>query len=184
MTLVDVELPEWNLVMQEDRIVGISLTGMMDMVNKTGMSYDELEELLTHLKSVVHAEGESYCKELGIRKPDLMTTIKPEGTLSNLPAVSSGIHFAHSAYYIRRVRIATSDPLYKMIAQQGCYPIYNEVGQRDEDCTIKVIEFPMKAPEGKTKYQVGAIEQLELYKLTMKAWTDHNTSINSTCTRE
>ncbi|QHQ60026.1 ribonucleoside-triphosphate reductase, adenosylcobalamin-dependent [Anaerocolumna sedimenticola] len=177
MTLVEVELPDWNQVMKEDRIVGISLTGIMDMVNKTKMTYEELGTLLRHLREVVHMEGKRYCDILKISVPKLMTTIKPEGTLSTLPCVSSGIHFAHSNYFIRRIRIATSDPLYKMIEKQGCYPIYNEVGQRDEDCTIKVIEFPVKAPEGKTKYDVGAIEQLELYKLSMLSWTDHNTSI-------
>lgn len=177
MTLVDVELPEWNKVMQEDRIVGVSLTGIMDMLNRTGMDYEELRKLLTVLKQAVHEEGEKYCRELGIEKPELMTTIKPEGTLSNLPGVSSGVHYAHAPYYIRRVRISVTDPLYKMIEQQGCYPVYNEVGQSDENCTVKVIEFPMKSPAGKTKYQVGAKEQLNLYKLTMEAWTDHNTSI-------
>jgi len=177
MTLVEVELPEWNKVMQDDRIVGISLTGMMDMVNKTHMSYDELAVLLRRLRSVIHEEGKKYCKEINISVPELMTTIKPEGSLSTLPCVSSGIHYAHSNYYVRRIRIATSDPLYKMIAKQGCYPIYNENGQTDVNATIKVIEFPIKAPEGKTKYDVGAIEQLELYKISMINWTDHNTSI-------
>jgi ribonucleoside-diphosphate reductase alpha chain len=177
MTLVTAELPEWNKVMEEDRIVGISLTGIMDMVNKTGMSYEELGRLFKQLRATVHEEGTFFCEELKIPVPALMTTIKPEGTLSTLPCVSSGIHYAHSNYYIRRVRIATSDPLYKMMEKQGCYPIYNEVGQTDENCTIKVIEFPVKAPEGRTKYDVGAIEQLELYKLSMLNWTDHNTSI-------
>ena len=177
MTLVEVELPQWDKVMQEDRIIGISLTGMMDMVNATGMSYEALAELLAELRQVVHQEGYRYCEELGIKAPKLMTTIKPEGSLSTLPCVSSGIHFAHSNYYIRRIRIAATDPLYKMVAQQGCYPIHNEVGQTDEDCSIKVIEFPIKAPEGRTKYEVGAIEQLELYKLSMLYWSDHNSSI-------
>ena len=177
MTLVDVELEDWNKVMKEDRIVGISLTGMMDMVNKTKMSYDELGVLLSELREVVHTEGIRYSKELGITPPELMTTIKPEGSLSTLPCVSSGIHYPHSHYFIRRIRISTSDPLYKMIEKQGCYPIHNEVGQTDDNCTIKVIEFPIKAPEGKTKYDVSAIEQLELYKLSMINWTDHNTSI-------
>lgn len=177
MTLVDVELPEWNQVMQEDRIVGISLTGIMDMVNKTGMCFHDLEGLLRHLRNIVHQEGEVYCRELGITKPELMTTIKPEGTLSNLPGVSSGIHFPHSEYYIRRVRISATDTLCKMMESLGGYPVFPEVGQEAGDCTIKVIEFPMKAPKGKTKPEVGALEQLELYKMTMSAWTDHNTSI-------
>lgn len=177
MTLVDVELPEWNRVMQEDRIIGISLTGMMDMLNKTGMSYEELALLLTELREIVHQEGRRYCDELGIEPPRLMTTIKPEGSLSMLPCVSSGIHYAHSDYYIRRIRISASDPLFRLIEAQGSYPIYNENGQTDEDCSVKVIEFPIKAPQGRTKYEVGAIEQLELYKLSMKNWSDHNTSI-------
>jgi len=177
MTLVNVELPDWNEVMQADRIIGISLTGMMDMVNKLNMSYDDLGKLLKHLRKIVRTEGIRYCAELGISTPELMTTIKPEGSLSTLPCVSSGIHYSHSNYYIRRVRISTSDPLYKMIDKLRCYPIYNENGQTDENCTTKVIEFPIKAPEGKTKYDVGAIEQLELYKLSMLNWTDHNTSI-------
>lgn len=177
MTLVEVELPEWNKVMQEDRIIGVSLTGMMDMMNKTGMNYKELASLLEELRDTVHSEGQRYSEELGIKAPNLMTTIKPEGSLSTLPCVSSGIHFAHSNYYIRRVRISSSDPLYQLIAEQGSYPIYNENGQSDEDCSIKVIEFPIRAPEGRTKYDVGAIEQLELYKLSMKYWSDHNTSI-------
>lgn len=64
-----------------------------------------------------------------------------------------------------------------MIEALNCYPIYNEVGQDDDNCTVKVIEFPIQAPQGNTKYDVGAIEQLELYKSTMINWTDHNTSI-------
>lgn len=177
MTLVKAELPDWNKVMERDRIIGISLTGMMDMVNKTGMKYDELEKLLKHLRRVVRNEGKKYCHELKISVPELMTTIKPEGSLSTLPCVSSGIHYSHSHYYIRRVRISVNDPLYKMIEKLGCYPVFNENGQNDENCTTKVIEFPVKAPEGRTKYDVSAIEQLELYKLSMINWTDHNTSI-------
>ena len=177
MTLVELELPVWDKVMKEDPIIGISLTGMMDMMNKVNMSMEELERLLFDCKEVVRSEGERYCLELGIKAPELMTTIKPEGTISTLPCVSSGIHYSHSDYYIRRVRISTSDPLYKMVEKQGSFPIYNEVGQTEDDCTIKVIEFPVKSPMGKTKYDVSAIEQLELYKMSMKNWTDHNTSI-------
>ena len=121
MTLVDVELPQWNKVMQEDRIIGISLTGMMDMVNKTGMTYDYLSALLSRLRGAVHEEGNRYCAQLNIEAPQLMTTLKPEGSLSTLPCVSSGIHFAHSNYYIRRIRISVTDPLYKMIEPLGSY---------------------------------------------------------------
>lgn len=173
MTLVDAELENWDKVMKEDRIIGISLTGIMDMVNATNMSYKDLGELLKELRAIVHNEGTRYCNELKISVPELMTTIKPEGSLSTLPNVSSGIHFSHSEYYVRRVRISNSDPLFKAVEAKECYPIHNE----DKEGKIKVVEFPVKAPKGKTKYDVGAIEQLELYKLTMTNWTDHNTSI-------
>jgi adenosylcobalamin-dependent ribonucleoside-triphosphate reductase len=177
MTLVEAELPDWNRVMQEDRIIGVSLTGMMDMLNKTKLTYDELAALLSELRAVVHSEGRRYCDELGIDTPQLMTTIKPEGSLSTLPCVSSGIHYAHSDYYIRRIRISATDPLYRLIEAQGSYPIYDENGPIGEESSVKVIEFPIKAPKGRTKYEVGAIEQLELYKLSMLYWSDHNTSI-------
>ena len=104
-----------------------------------------------------------------------MTTFKPEGTISNLPGVSSGVHYSHAPYYVRRVRVSVTDPLYKAV--EGNFPTFNEVGQTDENCTTKVVEFPVKAPQGRTKYDVSALEQLELYKITMKNWTDHNTSI-------
>lgn len=175
MTLVDVELPDWDKSMKEDRIIGVSLTGVMDMFNAVGYTYEELADLLADLRAVVHEEGNAFSKELGIEPPALMTTFKPEGTISNIPGVSSGVHYSHSPYYVRRVRISVTDPLYKAI--EGNYPTFNEVGQTDENCTTKVVEFPVMAPEGKTKYDVSALEQLELYKITMKNWTDHNTSI-------
>ena len=185
MTLIDAELPEWDKTMKKDRVIGISLTGIIDMINATGMveevngvmNYDKLSNLLSELRDVVHAEGERYCKELNISVPKLMTTIKPEGTISTLPGVSSGIHAPHSPYTIRRVRFNTTDPLLKMMEDFKCYPIFPEVGQTEDNCTVKVVEFPMKSPSGRTKFDIGAIEQLALYKLTMENWTDHNTSI-------
>lgn len=173
MTLVDVELPNWDKAMKEDRVIGVSLTGMMDMMNLTGMDYKALGELLQELRDTVHEEGRRYAKALNVSTPKLMTTVKPEGSISTLPGVSSGVHFSHSPYYIRRVRINETDPLYKTIKKDNCYPIYDE----PTNPHVKVVEFPIQAPEGKTKYDVGAIEQLELYKLTMNNWTDHNTSI-------
>ncbi|HBF2930471.1 ribonucleoside-triphosphate reductase, adenosylcobalamin-dependent [Clostridioides difficile] len=173
MTLIDAELKEWDEVMKSDRVIGVSLTGIMDMFNLTNMTYKELGEILNTLRDVVHDEGKRYSKVLGIEAPNLMTTIKPEGSISTLPGVSSGIHFSHSPYYVRRVRISSSDPLYKAIEKDNSFPIFDEIGSPN----IKVIEIPVKSYAGKTKYNVSALEQLELYKLTMENWTDHNTSI-------
>jgi len=102
--------------------------------------------------------------------------LKSHNTISQMPTVSSGVHYSHSPYYIRRVRINSHDPLVKVCEELG-YPIFPEVGQEIETCTTKVIEFPIKAPEGRTKYNVSAIEQLENYKLFMENYIDHNCSI-------
>ncbi|MGO0862344.1 ribonucleoside-triphosphate reductase, adenosylcobalamin-dependent, partial [Clostridioides difficile] len=147
MTLIDAELKEWDKVMKSDRVIGVSLTGIMDMFNLTNMTYKELGEILNTLREVVHDEGKRYSKVLGIEAPNLMTTIKPEGSISTLPGVSSGIHFSHSPYYVRRVRISSSDPLYKAIEEYNSFPIFNEIGSSN----IKVIEIPVKSYAGKTK---------------------------------
>ena len=100
--------------------------------------------------------------QLGGNRPLLVTTLKPEGTLSLLPTVSSGVHYSHSPYYIRRVRITATDPLCRVCEELG-YPVLPEVGQDPEDPTTKVLEFPVKAPAGRVKGDVTAIEQLEIW---------------------
>ena len=97
-------------------------------------------------------------------------------TLSLLPTVSSGAHYSHSPYYIRRVRITATDPLCRVCEELG-YPVLPEVGQDPKDPTTKVLEFPVKAPAGRVKGDVTAIEQLENYKMLMEHYVDHNCSI-------
>lgn len=176
MATVELELPKWDSVQSEDRLIGCSFTGWQDMINAVNMSQKEENKLWATLREVVNETANNYAKELGLNKPKLATTVKPEGTLSQLPTVSSGVHYSHSPYYIRRVRITSSDPLVKVCEELG-YPIFPEVGQDIETCKVKVIEFPVKAPSGRTKYDVSAIEQLENYRRSMEYYTDHNTSI-------
>lgn len=176
MTQVELELYHWNHVHHRDNLIGTSLTGWQDMVNAVSLSKEEQADLLKKLRSVARSEAEMYAAELDVAPPLLVTTVKPEGTLSQLPEVSSGIHYSHSPYFIRRVRINASDPLVKVCEELG-YPVFPEVGQEWETCSTKVVEFPVKAPEGKTKYDISAIEQLENYKLFMEHYVDHNASI-------
>lgn len=176
MTCVELELPEWDSVQQRDKLTGCSLTGWQDMVNAVNMDMDAQAQLLRKLRSVAEEEAKRYSIQVGEKAPILVTTVKPEGTLSQLPTVSSGVHYSHSPYYIRRVRINATDPLVKVCEDLG-YPIFPEVGQDMETCTTKVVEFPCKSPKGKTKYDVSAIEQLENYKLFMENYVDHNCSI-------
>lgn len=176
MTCVELELHQWNRIQQRDKLLGCSLTGWQDMINATGMVVEKEIELLNALREVAHREAEKYAREIGENIPLLITTVKPEGTLSQLPAVSSGIHYSHSPYYIRRVRISAHDPLVK-VCEELEYPVFPEVGQDKVNCSTKVVEFPVRAPKGKTKYDVSAIEQLENYKKFMKHYVDHNCSI-------
>ncbi len=150
MTCVELELPGWDAVQRRDKLVGCSLTGWQDTVNALSMDFDEQVRLLKALKDVARKTADEYADEVGENRPLLVTTVKPEGTLSQLPTVSSGVHYSHSPYYLRRIRISAQDPLVKVCEELG-YIVYPEVGQTEESCTTKVVEFPVKAPDGKTK---------------------------------
>ena len=176
MTCTELEIPEWNAVQQRDKLLGCSLTGWQDLVNALNLNMEGQETLLRELRDAATQAARDYAKELGQKEPLLVTTIKPEGTLSLLPVVSSGVHFSHSQYYVRRIRINAEDPLVKVCEELG-YPVFPEVGQDRETCTTKVVEFPVKCPGGRTKDDVGAIEQLEIYKMFMSSYVDHNCSI-------
>lgn len=176
MTFLELELDEWDIRQKRDRLVGCSLTGWQDMVNAINLSPEGQSELRKKLRATAHQEADIYSKKLGVERPLLVTAIKPEGTATQLPTVSSGIHYSHSPYYIRRVRINASDPLLKVCEELG-YDIKPENGQTEENCRTKVISFPCSAPTGKTKNDVSAIEQLENYKSFQKEYSDHNTSI-------
>ena len=176
MTCRALELHRWNAVQQRDRLLGCSLTGWQDMVNAAGLDREAQIALLEELRRTAHDAAKSIAERLGGRTPLLVTTLKPEGTLSLLPTVSSGVHYSHAPYYIRRVRITAADPLCKVCEELG-YPVLPEVGQDPDDPTTKVVEFPVKAPEGRVKADVSAIEQLETYKMFMEHYVDHYCSI-------
>lgn len=176
MTCTELEIPRWNYIHKRDKLLGCSLTGWQDMVNAVGLTTKEQGKLLKELRKIAKTSANEYAGEIGENEPLLVTTVKPEGTLSQLPSVSSGVHYSHSPYYIRRIRINSDDPLVK-VCEELEYPIFPEVGQDSKSCTTKVIEFPVKAPRGVTKYDVTAIQQLENYQLFMENYVDHNCSI-------
>jgi ribonucleoside-diphosphate reductase alpha chain/ribonucleoside-triphosphate reductase len=172
ITLLDLELPQWDWTQKRDRLLGCSLTGWQDMVAQTGMGGDDQRDLLRKLKSVAREEARNYAKKLGKNEPLLITTIKPEGTLSLLAGVSPGLHFDHSPYYIRRVRVNSHDPLVQVCKDLG-YSIEHDGKKKDTE----VIEFYIKSKSNKFKKDVDAIEQLEIYKMFMSEYVEHNASI-------
>lgn len=176
MTCRELEIHRWNKVQQRDRLLGCSLTGWQDMVNAVGLDREGQIELLKKLRETAHEAAEKIAGRLGGAKPLLITTVKPEGTISLLPTVSSGVHYSHAPYYIRRIRISATDPLCK-VCEDLEYPVFPEVGQDPENPMTKVVEFPVQAPSGMVKADVSAIQQLENYKMFMKYYVDHNCSI-------
>jgi ribonucleotide reductase alpha subunit len=179
MTCVDFELHKWDYVNKRDRLTGCSITGWQDFVNLLNLSRDEEIRILSNLKKIAIDATNEIAKELGLNPSILHTTNKPSGTISLLANVSAGVHYSHSEYYIRRVRINAFDPLAQLLKDLG-YQWNPENGQTKENAKTIVIDFPMKSPKGKTKYNVSAIEQLENYKMFMKYYADHNVSITVT----
>ena len=179
MTCLELELHEWDRVQKTDRLLGVSLTGWQDAMSSVEYTAHKEAELLAQLRQTAHEEAHRYADELGVPHPMLICTVKPEGTLSLLPGVSSGLHHSHSRFFVRRIRINADDPLVKVCEQLG-YPVLPENGQDPAACRVKVVEFPQKSPVRRTKYEVTALEQLETYRRFMKNYVDHNASITVT----
>ncbi|AHM55449.1 adenosylcobalamin-dependent ribonucleoside-triphosphate reductase RtpR [Peptoclostridium acidaminophilum DSM 3953] len=171
MANAQLELSRWDYVSRRDRLVGCSLTGWQDMVNAASLAYKDQVRLLRELRMIAHSEATEYSHRLGKKAPLLVTTVKPEGTLSQMAGVSSGVHYAHSQHYIRRIRISKDDPMTRLYKEKGY------VVSDDDTQGLCCVEFPVRSQPGKTKLDVNAIDQLENYKLFMKNYVDHNTSI-------
>ena len=162
---------EWKERCEEERLLGVSLTGQWDSTAARD------PKILRRLKEEVVKVNEIYAKRFGISASTCTTAVKPSGTLSQVVDCSSGMHPRHAPYYIRRIRISTTDGLFKMLKDQGV-PYYPEVGQSEDDATTYVLEFPVKAPEGSTyKDDMSAINQLEHWKLVKENYTEHNPSV-------
>lgn len=171
------QLKEWAEVQYRDRLLGVSFTGYGDLVDALNLSEEDQVRLLSWMRQVVHEEAEAYARELGINPPLLSTTVKPEGTLSLLPGVSSGVHPAYAPYYIRRVRISKMDAVAQALRNLGLEP-KPEVGFSSlEEAHTWVFEFPVSSPAKRAAHEYTAIEQLERYKLVNQNYVDHNTSI-------
>ena len=163
----------WQRNTEEERLLGVSLTGIMDNPLMTTKN-EGLEKTLEHLKSVAVATNAEWADRLGIPVSAAITCVKPSGTVSQLVDSSSGIHARHSAYYIRTVRGDVKDPLTQFMVDQG---IPSEPCAMKPDSTT-VFSFPMKAPEGAvTTSDMSAIEQLEMWLAYQRSWCEHKPSV-------
>ena len=169
----------WQKNTEEERLLGVSLTGIMDSSLLNGHysrvgSGPDLVQILEHLKNVAVATNAEWAERLGIPASAAITCVKPSGTVSQLVDSASGIHARHSAYYIRTVRGDVKDPLTQFMKDQG---IPNEPCVMKPDSTV-VFSFPMKAPQNAVLTEdVTAIEQLKMWLAYQRHWCEHKPSV-------
>ena len=163
----------WTDNTEAERLLGVSLTGIMDNPLTTTKNAG-LEKTLERLKEVAVETNAEWADILGIPVSTAITCVKPSGTVSQLVDSASGIHARHSPYYIRTVRGDNKDPLTQFMKDQG---IPNEPDVMKPDATT-VFSFPMKAPAGAiTTSDLTAIEQLEMWLAYQRSWCEHKPSV-------
>lgn len=163
----------WKRNTEEERLLGVSLTGIFDNELTNGKA-GTLEALLTTLKVVSIETNAVLANDLGIPAAAAIGCVKPSGTVSQLVDAASGIHARHSKFYIRRIRGDIKDPLTRFMQAQG---IPNEPCVMKPEQTI-VFSFPKKAPEyGITRDDITALEHLQLWLDYQKFWCEHKPSV-------
>jgi ribonucleoside-diphosphate reductase alpha chain len=164
----------WQTNTEEERLLGVSMTGILDNVLLNNPDDPELGQRLEELKNVAVAANADYAAAIGINASVAITAIKPEGTVSQLTSTASGIHPQHSPYYIRRVRSDNKDPLTNFLKAQG-FP--------SEPCVMKpesttVFSFPVKVEEGAVlREDLDAIQHLKLWLMFQRHYCEHKPSV-------
>tara|TARA_X000001382_G_scaffold66293_2_gene46038 strand:- start:9207 stop:11123 length:1917 start_codon:yes stop_codon:yes gene_type:complete len=165
----------WQHNTVEERLLGVSLTGIMDNVSMYNLK--TVPKLLEELKQTAVETNKIWAEKFGINQSTAITCVKPSGTVSQLVDSASGIHPRHSKYYIRTVRADNKDPLTQLMKDEG---IPNEPDITKPDSTT-VFSFPMKAPKGAiTRNELSAIEHLEIWKVYQEHWCEHKPSVTIT----
>lgn len=164
---------QWQSNAEEERLLGVSLTGIMDHPVMSGTESNHLTKLLTKLRDAAIDTNQKWAEKLGINPSAAITTVKPSGTVSQLVDSASGIHPRHNEYYVRTVRADSKDPLALFLKDAGV-PCEVDVMNKSN----LVFSFPIKAPDNCiTRSSRTAIEQLEHYLVFQKYWCEHNPSI-------
>ena len=163
----------WQRNTEEERLLGVSLTGIMDNPLMTSKNKG-LEKTLDHLRQIAVSTNMEWADRLGIPASTAITCVKPSGTVSQLVDSASGIHTRHSPYYIRTVRGDNKDPLTQLMIDQGV-PSEPEIHKPEQ---TTVFSFPVKSPDVcVTRDDVTAIEQLETWLMYQRNWCEHKPSV-------
>jgi len=166
----------WTKNTEEERLLGVSLTGIMDNIH-TNCNLVNMDKRLPKFKQVAIDTNKEFAEKFGIEESTAITCVKPSGTVSQLCDSASGIHARHSKYYIRTVRGDNKDPLTKFMIDQDV---------PSEPCVMKpdtttVFSFPMKSPRGSTlRNDMSALEQLRVWMIYQEHWCEHKPSITVT----
>jgi ribonucleoside-diphosphate reductase alpha chain len=165
----------WKKNCEEERLLGVSLTGIMDSEKTNGKSPRQtLPALLQDLKNEAIKTNAEFAKKIGIQQSVAITCVKPSGTVSQLVDAASGIHARHNPYYVRTIRGDKKDPLTRMMIDIG-FPVEDD---QTNPSHTSVFSFPMKV-DGSAVFRtdLSAIEQLELWLIYQKYWCEHKPSI-------
>ena len=167
--------PKWVSNTEEEALLGVSLTGIMDNSFMNGTTdRGDLPKFLTDLKKKSVETNKNWSGKLGINQATATTAIKPSGTVSQLVDSASGIHTRHNDYYFRRVRADSKDPIAQLMEDQGI-PCEADIMKPS---SVKVFTFPMKAPKGAVlRNDRSAIEQLELWLTYQRYYCEHKPSV-------
>lgn len=163
---------EWKKNCEEEALLGVSLTGILDNKMMSDVS-EETKAVLTRLRESAVVVNKEFAKKLGINPAAAITCTKPSGTISQLVDSASGIHPRHAEYYIRTVRADKKDPLCQFMMDAG-FPHEPDVTKPD---STEVFSFPMKAVGSITRNDMTALEHLELWLQYQQYWTEHKPSI-------
>tara|TARA_R110002050_G_scaffold78776_6_gene168306 strand:+ start:2091 stop:4016 length:1926 start_codon:yes stop_codon:yes gene_type:complete len=167
---------KWKENTEEERLLGVSLTGIMDHKILSGEIFNKqvLKDMLIELKEHAIKVNKEWADKLGINQSTAITCVKPSGTVSQLVDSASGIHPRYSSYYLRTVRADKKDPLCDMMLEKGFYGEDDVMKPND----TKVFYFPMKAPQHSVmRDTMSALEQLEVWKVYQLNWCEHKPSI-------
>ena len=161
---------EWKKNTEEERLLGVSLTGIMD----AKITSNPDPKMLERLRDYARETNEKYAKKLGIPVSASITCVKPSGTVSQLVDSASGIHARHNNFYIRRIRMDKKDPIYDFLKDKGVH-VEDETFRPD---STAVFSFPIKAPKGAVlRNDMTAIEQLENWLIYQRHWCEHKPSV-------
>jgi len=165
----------WQKNCEEERLLGVSLTGIMDCNLTNGKGpHGSLPAILTDLKNMAVKTNKEFAGKLGINQSVAVTCVKPSGTVSQLTDSASGIHARHNPYYIRTVRGDKKDPLTRMMVDVG-FPVEDDVMNPSH---TSVFSFPHKVDDSAVfRTDMTAIEQLELWKTYQECWCEHKPSV-------